>query len=162
MTPYSDYLLLKNSWRVLDLSVAMAYAMMTVYGKKQRAISAAAAFLRGYNSVVTLTKEERQHLVLLIACRLSCSATLGAYSYQQAPENEYLLMHAVPAWNTLDLIWGGNDEAKRAEVRVAIDRVFDLACAKTGTADGEVIDCSDLAFPDPSVSDPLKDLRVSS
>ena len=142
--------------------MAMAYSMLTVYGKKQRVISAAAAFLRGYNSVVALTKEERQHVVLLIACRLACSATLGAYSYQQTPENEYLLLHAVPAWNTLELLWCGTDDAKRAKVRGAIDRVFDLACSVCVEDENtHVIDCTDLAFPDPSVRDPLQDLRVS-
>ena len=109
---------------------------------------------------MTVTEEERKHLVLLIACRLACSATLGAYSYQQAPENEYLLLHATPAWNTLQLIWAGTDDAKRAQTRIAIDRIFDLACSKAGGESGGVINCSDLAFPDPRFGDPLEDIRV--
>jgi Ser/Thr protein kinase RdoA (MazF antagonist) len=76
----------------------MAYAMLSVYGKANRSISAAAAMLRGYNSVYPLTDAERKYLVMLIACRLSCSVTLGAFSYQQNPTNQYLLLHSEPAW----------------------------------------------------------------
>ena len=91
----------------------MAYALLTVYGKQRRSLSAAAALLRGYNQVCPLTPAERQHLLLLIACRLSCSVTLSAYSHQQNPGNEYLLLHAKPAWEALDLIWG-TDPDRRA------------------------------------------------
>lgn len=139
----------------------MAYSMLNAYGKHKRSLSAAAAMLRGYNSVRPLSPAEREDLPLLIACRLSCSATLGAYSYAQNPGNEYLLLHATPAWNALELIWG-TDPVKRAEFRKIIDRVFDLACSncevdeKTG-----VIDCSDLNFPDPSIPDPLAASRSS-
>ena len=148
-----------NSWRVLDLSVAMAYAMLTTYGKNNRAISAAAAFLRGYSSVCDLTDQERKHLVLLIACRLSCSVTLGAYSYQQNPENEYLLLHAKPGWDTLGAMWG-NDPVRRKEIKATLDRVFDQACSKDIDNNDQVIDCSDLAFPDPHIPDPFSDIRA--
>ena len=150
----------QTSWRVLDLSVAMAYAMLTTYGKMNRGISAAAAFLRGYSSVGTLTAEERRHLVLLIACRLSCSVTLGAYSYKQAPENHYLLLHAKPGWDALGMIWGTNLE-KRKEMRATLDKIFEQACS---TKNGEtgVIDCSDLSFPNPQVVDPFGEMRAQS
>jgi hypothetical protein len=149
-----------RSWRILDLSVAMAYAMLTVYGKKNRAISAAAAFLRGFNSVCPLTDAERSHLVLLVVVRLACSATLGAYSHHQNPENEYLLLHAAPAWDTIELIWG-TDPVKRAKMTELLDGIFDQACSATVDPDVSVIDCSDLAFPDPSVGDPFSDIRAS-
>lgn len=142
------------------MSVAMAYSMLTVYGKQGRSLSAAAAVLRGYNAVCPLTKEERQHLLLLIACRLSCSVTLGAFSYQQNPGNEYLLLHATPGWKALELIWG-TDVERRASMRKAIDGMFDRACSKSGVSEGGTpIDCSDLAFPDPSINDPLADVRA--
>jgi hypothetical protein len=148
------------SWRILDLSVAMAYALITVYGKQRRSLSAAAALLRGYNMVCPLTEVERKHLILLMACRLSCSVTLGAYSYQQNPSNEYLLLHSAPAWNALDLIWG-SDPDRRASMKTVIEDLFDQACSKkapTGDATAQ-IDCSDLAFPDPSIEDPLVKVR---
>jgi hypothetical protein len=40
---HSSFFSTHHSWRILDLSVAMAYAMLSVYGKKKRSISAAAA-----------------------------------------------------------------------------------------------------------------------
>ena len=140
---------LVESWTVLDVSVAMAYSMLTAYGKSGRAISAAAAFLRGFHSVFPLTKSEREHLVLLTACRLACSVTLGAYSYQQNPENKYLLLHAEPAWKALEFIWGLNDETRRAKVGKAMNRLFDAACqGDVCGADDGVIGCGDLSIPD--------------
>jgi hypothetical protein len=138
------------------LSIAMAYSMLNVFGKHNRSLSASAALLRGYHSVKPLTVEERQHLPLLIACRLSCSATLGAYSYSQNPGNEYLLLHAKPAWNALELIWG-TDSIRRVSILKTIHELYDLACSNsTSTCEKTgVFDCSDLNFPDPSVSDPL-------
>jgi len=131
--------------------------MMNSYGKRRRSLSAAASMLRGYNSVRQLTKDERLHLPLLIACRLSCSATLGAYSYSRNPGNEYLLLHAKPAWKALGLIWGTDPEC-RTVVHKCIHELFDLACSSSGGGGGgkeEVIDCSDLAFPDPTIPDPI-------
>ena len=143
----------------------MAYAMLTPYGKRDRMISAAAALLRGYGTVRTLTDRERRHLVLLIACRLSCSVTLGAYSHKQAPENEYLLQHAKPGWDALELIWG-TDVGRRKEMRATLDGVFERAVARSSAANmmGErgVIDCSDLSFPDPHVVDPLRSVRTTT
>ena len=147
-----------DSWTILDLSVAMAYSMLNAYGKYRRSLSAAAAVLRGYHSVKPLSKEERSHLHLLIACRLSCSATLGAYSYAQNPGNEYLLLHATPAWNALELIWG-TDLERRDGMRKTIQELFDLACSSCVIDKGGVIDCSDLNFPDPSVTDPFASCR---
>lgn len=139
----------------------MAYAMLTVYGKNDRSLSAAAAVLRGYNSVCPLTAVERQHLPLLVACRLSCSVTLGAYSFQRNPENEYLLLHATPAWAALDLIWGTNPH-RRLVMRRQIGTLFEQACSKCGNESvTTVIDCSDLSFPDPSVADPFTTLRTT-
>ena len=149
-----------ESWRILDLTVAMAYSMLSVYAKNGRSISAAAAFLRGYNDVCPITEDEKKLLILLIACRLSCSVTLGAYSYQQNPENKYLLLHAMPAWNALDLIWG-TDETKRAEIAKVLNKMFDLACKPREDANADVINCNDLSFPDPVLGDPMGEMRAA-
>ena len=152
----------QTSWTILDLSVAMAYSMLNAYGKQNRSLSAASAVLRGYHAIRPLTEKEREDLPLLIACRLSCSATLGAYSYAQNPGNEYLLLHATPAWNALGLIWG-TDPVRRAEIQKMIQGFFDLACFKCEVDEKTgVIDCSDLNFPDPSVVDPVASSRASS
>lgn len=136
----------------------MAYSMMSAYGKNGRAFGAASAMLRGYNSVYPLQDVERRHLVLLMTCRLACSATLGAYSYQQNPENEYLLLHAEPAWKTLELIWG-YDIDRRVAIKAAVDRMFDKACSYRDASDYY---CSDLALPDPFLVDVMASVRETS
>lgn len=143
------------SWRVLDVSVAMAYAMLSSYGKKDRGISAAAAILRGFNSIYPLQPEERKHLRLLMASRLSCSVTLGAYSYQQNPQNEYLLLHAQPAWDMLDLMWGSGQTDK--SMPAAIDAIFDVAC--DACVENPFSQCADISFPDPSIDDSMSSAR---
>jgi inosine triphosphate pyrophosphatase len=147
-----------NSWRVLDVTVAMAYGMLSAYGKANRSVSAAAAVLRGFNSVYPLYDLERKNLVLLMACRLACSATLGAYSYQQNPANKYLLLHSEPCWQALELIWC-HDQTQREEMTRALNRVFDQACLYTDSRE-TIIACHDLVLPDPSTADLLYTVRV--
>ena len=157
----------------MDLSVALAYSMMNSYGKRDRMLSAASSMLRGYHSVRPVAYSERRYLPLLIACRLACSATLGAYSYSQNPENEYLLLHAKPAWYALELIWG-TDQDRREKVHASIYKLFDLACSSSSSSSAsfssgssgnddkrnEVIDCTDLSFPDPIVADSIAGIRI--
>ena len=138
----------------------MAYAMLSSYGKENRSISAAAAILRGYNAVYPLTETERIHLVLLIACRLSCSVTLGAFSLQQNPSNTYLLLHAEPAWKALEMLWGYDADERKA-MTAAVDRVFQQACLYND-ARANIVTCYDLVIPDPSVADLLHSVRVPS
>lgn len=116
--------------------------MLSSYGKGGRGISAAAAILRGFNSICPLTVEERKYLRLLVASRLSCSVTLGAYSYQQNPQNEYLLLHAQPAWNALDLLWGSDND----NIGKVIDDMFNQAC------DGCATDVADISVPGNEIS----------
>jgi inosine triphosphate pyrophosphatase len=138
----------------------MAYAMLSTYGKANRSISAAAALIRGYNAVYPITDMEREHLVLLIACRLACSCTLGAFSYSQNPANKYLLLHSEPAWRALELIWG-YDAERREDMTTAINHIFHQACLYTD-ATSDVIGCSDLAMPDPAIPDLLQSVRLPS
>jgi inosine triphosphate pyrophosphatase len=140
--------------------VAMAYGMITTYGKTNRSISAAAAILRGYNSAYPLTDAEQKHLVLLIACRLACSVTLGAFSLKQNPTNEYLLLHSEPAWKALELVWG-NDVIQRTNLTAAINAVFRQACLYTDSRK-KIVACYDLVMPDPTVSDLLFSVRARS
>ena len=142
--------------------------MMSVYGKRGRSISALAAMVRGYNSVYPLLEVEMDCLHLFMACRLATSVTLGAYSYQQNPGNEYLLFHAEPGWAALELLWG-HDETYRASMGATIRRVLDKACSYTpppppppNDKKDDLIDCTDLCFPDPSYEDILGSLRTTT
>lgn len=138
--------------------MAIAYAMMSSYGKVNRSIAAGAAMLRGFNLTYPLTAVERKHLRLLVAARLSCSATLGAYSYQQNPQNKYLLLHSEPAWKTLELVWGSNSDNASA-----INSIFDRACDTCIVCDqNNFIHCADIGFPDPSLIDDLRLVRTST
>lgn len=138
----------------------MAYALITSYGKKNRSISAACALLRGFHYSYPLTPNERKHLRLLTAGRLALSVTFGNYSYKQNPGNEYLLLHAKPAWDALDLIWGQDGKGAGGNAGDAIDNAFRIACDNAQVTEGEIIpDCIDISFPDPGVSDPLTSAR---
>jgi len=140
-----------TSWVVLDASVAMAYAMLSTYGKSGRSLSAAAAFLRGFHMTYPLTETERKCLVLLVCCRLACSVTLGAYSFKQNPKNKYLLLHAEPAWTALEFLWGLETEgasARRQEIAKATNQLFDKACSCAVVNEKDVIDCGDLTLHD--------------
>lgn len=152
------------SWRVLDISTAMAYAMISNIGKTNRSIAAAAAILRGFHSIYPLTNTEQKYLRLLTASRLSCSATIGSYSYQQNPENKYLLHHSEPAWKALELLWSGEEEMSSA-----IDNFFAFACTSCPNANQNIdceasalIDCADISFPDPIVVDALRSVRLKT
>jgi len=137
------------SWRVLDLSVAMAYAMLSSYGKTCHSLAAASSFLRGFNSEYPLDPVEKKHLRVLVACRLACSATLGAYSYSQDPSNKYLLLHAEPCWQALEMLW------KEVPSQV-VESMFALACNPPASDSSTT---NDIAIPDPSVKDILATAR---
>lgn len=131
--------------------------MMSSYAKINRSIAAGAAILRGFHSTYPLTDIERKHLRLLIAARLSCSATIGAYSYQQNPQNKYLLLHAEPAWKTLELVWGSTNGHNLGS---AINRIFDRACDNCIICEkDDFIHCADIGFPDPDIEDDLRNER---
>ena len=129
----------------------MTYAMISAFGRTQHSLAAAAAVLRGFLSVYSLEDVERKHLRLLMACRLATSCTIGAYTFQLNPENKYLLLHSKPAWDAMELLWGGGCDID------SIERLFDAA-ASTPTSNHK-IDCSDICVPDPSVIDWLKESR---
>lgn len=148
-----------ETWRVVDVAVCMAYAMLSSYGKSQRSLSAAAAVLRGYHSVTPLSRVERRALLLLVACRLATSVTLGYYSYQQNPENTYLLLHAEPAWNALALLWP-LDDTKRETLHAAVHDLFEQAVSQSWCAGERAVAVGDIALPDPTVTvDPFGAVR---
>lgn len=92
------------TWMVAELGVAMAYAMLTKYGKTNP-LDALAAFLEGWRKAGgKLNSYEESAVRILAACRLAVSITLGALSYSKQPENKYLLVHAKPAWDALKLL----------------------------------------------------------
>lgn len=92
---------------VNELGIAMAYAIMD----KPDLVATASHMVKGYCEAFPLNEAELSALYVLVAARLACSATMGAYSYAQDPGNEYLLLHAAPAFRTLSA-WWALDEAE--------------------------------------------------
>jgi inosine triphosphate pyrophosphatase len=151
---------LGESWRVLDVTTAMAYALLTSYGKGKRSISAACAILRGFHHNYPLTPDERKHLRLLMTCRLAMSAIMGAYSYKQNPENQYLLLHSKPAWDALHLIWGVDGKGQNGKTAEVVEEAFSIACDDIHVSDdSRVPDSMDISFSDPPIADPFASAR---
>jgi Ser/Thr protein kinase RdoA (MazF antagonist) len=109
---------------VNDLAIAMAYSMVSSFGKK-KPLEAAAAVYAGYRSVASLQPNEVQVICTLTACRLAISFTIGMFSYSEDPANEYLLFHAEPAWNAL--------QALRSRSNTELLALFEAAAGDTGS-----------------------------
>lgn len=111
------------TWTINDIAIAICYALISEYGRNN-AISTITFllgelpislsrghnitrifYIGGYLSQLSLTKQELKHLKVLIACRLSISISVGAYSIYKDPTNEYLKLHAIPARKTLTMLW---------------------------------------------------------
>jgi len=112
------------SWRVGELAIAVAYAMVGGYasggdgdsdgggngkgsgGEAERRLAAAAALLKGFRAAFDGLSERELGLVrVLTACRLATSFTMGSYAHAQDPANTYLLLHALPAIRALQVWW---------------------------------------------------------
>ncbi len=143
------------------MTTAMAYAMLSSYGKGKRSISAACAILRGFHHEYPLTVDERKHLRLLMTFRLSMSAIIGAYSYKQNPDNKYLLLHSKPAWEALYFIWGVDGKGAGGKIADVIDNAFRIACDNIHVpAESMYPEFIDISFPDPPLTDPFASARI--
>jgi len=101
-----------HSLLVNDLAISLAYAV--VEGARQAeqladfseddALRIACAFYSGFCRSNSLLPDERRSLLLLMACRLAMSVTLGAYSFSKDPTNSYVLLYAEPGWKALSLL----------------------------------------------------------
>lgn len=104
------------SWTVADIAIAMAYALLCSKGKalleqNKPNLQCALALLEGYREAGgPLLPEETELLHTLMCARLAMSVTYGAYSYACDPGNEYLLLHAQPAWASLERLWAVPEE----------------------------------------------------
>ncbi len=144
------------------MTTAMAYALLTSYGKGKRSISAACAILRGFHHKYPLTPDERKHLRLLMTCRLAMSAIMGAYSYKQNPENHYLLLHSKPAWEALHLVWGMDGKGQGGKTAEVVEKAFKIACDDIRVSDdSSVPEFMDVSFPDPPIADPFASARCN-
>lgn len=82
-----DFSLLKNGCFVYELAISIAYFML----ENPSPLDAGGAVVAGWESVMDLTKEEKDSLFLLVLGRLCQSLVLGRYNAQKYPDNKYLL-----------------------------------------------------------------------
>lgn len=86
-----------RSWRICDLAVAMAYAML----HKMEPLAAGMSLVRGYSKELAIREDELAVLDVLIRTRLCISVLLSAYQTSLVPENDYLSISTAPAWALL-------------------------------------------------------------
>lgn len=85
------------SYRVCDLAVAMAYAMMN----QEHPLTVAKHIVKGYQKHLAISKAEIDCLLGLIQARLVQSLLNSGQSYSESPDNQYLIISAAPAWDLL-------------------------------------------------------------
>lgn len=89
---------------IFDLGICIAYAMME--NLKPVICSSAVEFvgplIRGYNSILPLSKEEFDSLYYLVLARCCHSAINGALQFKAEPWNDYLLTSPKKAWKVID------------------------------------------------------------
>ena len=100
--------------RINDVAIAMAYMMLRP-PPGLSTVETAAIFLQGYCETNDIDSGELEVLRILVACRLTCSVTLGAFSSMQDQSgNAYLQLHAAPGRKALVDFWS----VKRERVNV--------------------------------------------
>lgn len=113
-----------HTWRVNEVAIAMAYALITSFGQQsQNRHTAMAAVLAGYTrrcassgaaAQLRVTAMELRCLPVLVAVRLCISVLVGAYAISREPENEYLKLHAVPGREAIRFLCGSGGHASAA------------------------------------------------
>ena len=61
--------------------------------------------MAGYEKIRSLPPHEMEILKVCVAARYAQSLVMGAYSYQQDPGNDYLLVTAKTGWTNLTNFW---------------------------------------------------------
>lgn len=105
-SPYSVYSLIDFGDSQLNpLLYELAITIMYMMTKCEDPIMAGSHVLAGYLQQRDLPVEERRLLRTCVAGRYAQSLAMGAYSAQQDPGNEYLLITAKTGWETLTEFW---------------------------------------------------------
>ena len=85
------------SWRVTDVAVACAYAIL----EQDRPLDVAVQIIRGYHESAALEEAELEVLFAMIGMRLCMSVCICAYQKTIEPDNTYLAVSERPAWQAL-------------------------------------------------------------
>ena len=94
---------------IFELGIAIMYMMTkcSVIDPNE----AGGHVLAGYETVRKLPPLEKDILRVVIAARYAQSLTMGAYTYQQDPSNDYVLITAKTGWKTLTNFWNEPKES---------------------------------------------------
>lgn len=135
------------TYKVCEVSIVMAYAMMTPYAlnlenqDQTRYISSAAAILYGFHQYYPLLPTERKTLYIFVAVRVVCSIVWGTYSYFQNRENEYVQKNLKNAWRVLEFLWAETPQKKQRQR--AIENFWEITCTSKFSNDCKIFDTND-------------------
>ena len=135
---------MNHSWLINEIAIATAYAIIARYYTASNespgthciglsAVDIAVALTSSYNAKMTtlrlpITAVEWSVLPTLIACRITVSLIIGAYSSAQDPTNEYLKLTLLPGWTALQNL-------RTTPARQLTSLLMEAACALTATPD---------------------------
>ncbi|XP_051898309.1 hydroxylysine kinase-like isoform X2 [Pristis pectinata] len=93
---------------VCDVAICIMYMML----ENSDPMRVGGHVLTGFESVIPLSRQERDALYLLVLCRFSQSLVLAQYAVQLYPDNEeYLLTTSRTGWKLLHQLWQLGKEA---------------------------------------------------
>lgn len=104
-----------RGWRVTEVAVAAAYAMMGLPDP----FEAACAIAGGYSSVLQLEEAECATIVPMVALRACLSVCIQAREMALQPDNAYLAVSQEGAWQLLDTLAGADWRIAEFRVREA-------------------------------------------
>lgn len=93
----------QESCCVYDIAIAITYMMVESHVVDPLLVGG--HVLAGYLSLQQLNQYEMDALKMLIAGRFAQSLTMGEYTHQQDPGNEYVLVVAKNGWRRLRKLW---------------------------------------------------------
>jgi ethanolamine-phosphate phospho-lyase len=83
---------------ISELAIGLAYIAMN----KENPLEAACHTVKGYHKEFPLQENELKVLYDIVAARLGTSVCMSAYTRKLNPENEYISVSEVPAWDLLE------------------------------------------------------------
>ena len=149
-----------RSWTVADLAVACAYAGLGT----RDPVGAFCDVTRGYAAECDLTEAEADIVYELARLRLALSVTISSVRGAQEPDNDYLLVSQVPAWEALERLDGAPPNLGRYRLR---DACGYPPCPETtrviAALERAAPDAAPVLDPDPRVAPTITlDLSVES
>ena len=124
------------TWTVNEIAIAMAYALLTSYGKES-SYEALGALFAGYCSMRPLSAVELQCLPVLILTRLSISVMVGAFAISKEPDNPYLKLHAIPGRDAISFL-SGKEAVQHTRYFAAVQERA-ISIVRPGMAQKEVV-----------------------